>query len=165
VRVTRIALVASKASAELYGDGPLLVAAFEALGMKAEIVPWGNGPEWSRFDAVLIRGTFDYVFDRAGFLAWAAEVSSSTRLANSLAVLEWNTDKRYLREMEAAGVPTVPTVWVEDGEPVPRLDWGDFVVKPSVSAGSRLTARYRRGDDSGDHVTTFAGSTPPGRRP
>jgi hypothetical protein len=152
VSVTRIALVASQASAELYGDGPLLVAAFEALGMNAEILPWGKGPDWSRFDAVLIRGTFDYVFDRAGFLDWAAEVSSGTRLANSLEVLEWNTDKRYLRELDAAGVPTVSTVWVEPGEPTPRIDWDDFVVKPSVSAGSRLTARYRRSDDIEDHI-------------
>src|SRR6202011_1921319 len=50
------------------------------------------------------------------------------------------------RELEAAGVPVIPTRWVAptDGWEVP-LDV-DFVVKPSVSAGGRNTARYRRGD-------------------
>jgi hypothetical protein len=137
----RIALVASKASGELNGDGPLLVAAFDAIGMKAEVIPWGKGSDWAGFDAVLIRGPFDYVLDRAGFLDWAAEVSSCTRLANSLEVLEWNTEKRYLRDLEAAGIPTFPTVWVECGQAVPRPDWDDFVVKPSMSGGARLVSR------------------------
>ena len=151
-RVTRIALVASRSTGAIVGDGPLLLAAFDAIGMKAEIVPWGNGPEWARFDAVVIRNTWDYVFDRDAFLKWAAEVSTCTRLANSLEVLEWNTDKRYLRELEAQGIPIAPTIWVEPGEPMPRHSWDDFVVKPSVSAGGWLSARYERGDDPGDHM-------------
>ncbi len=150
--VLRIALVADKATADLYTDGPLLVAAFEAIGMKAEIVPWGAGPQWAGYDAVLIRGTWDYVFERTAFLDWAVGVSASTRLANSVQVLEWNTDKRYLRDLQAAGVATVPTIWVERGEDVPHLEWDDFVVKPSVSGGARLAARYRRGDDPEDHI-------------
>ena len=67
-------------------------------------------------------------------------------------MLRWNTDKRYLRELEAAGIPIVPTVWVEVGDPVPDVAWDDLVVKPSVSAGARLSARYERGDDIADHV-------------
>ena len=30
-------------------------------------------------------------------------------VVNSPAILRWNLDKRYLRDLEAAGVPTVPT--------------------------------------------------------
>jgi hypothetical protein len=115
-------------------------------------VPWGPGRDWSRFDAVLVRDTWDYIFDRNAFLEWAAEVAAVTRLANSVEVLRWNTDKRYLRDLEAAGVPTVPTVWVEPGDDVPAVVWDELVVKPSISAGARLSARYRRGDDIGEHL-------------
>lgn len=150
--MARIALVANRGTPDLREDGPILKASFEAIGMETEVVPWGSGPDWSSFDGVLIRTTWDYVYDRPGFLEWASEVSSTTRLANSLEVLEWNTDKRYLRDLEGAGVPIVPTIWVEAGEPAPQPAWDDFVVKPSVSAGARLSARYRRGDDIGEHL-------------
>ena len=147
-----IALATNRESADLHTDGPLLLAAFERQGIDAHVVPWGSGSDWSAFDAVLIRNTWDYVFQREAFLAWAEEVAQRTRLANSAEVLRWNTDKRYLRELEAAGIRTVPTVWVEAGDELPGVEWDDFVVKSSVSAGTRLSARYGWRDDVGDHV-------------
>lgn len=148
----RIALVADRQTAQLHSDGPALLAAFRAIGAEAEVVPWSDGPVWSSFDGVVVRTTWDYVLDRPAFLKWAAEVSAQTRLANSLEVLEWNTDKRYLVDLEAAGVPTVPTVWVEPGEAVPAIGWDTFVLKPSISAGARLSARHHSGDDIDEHV-------------
>jgi len=148
----RVALVTNKESADLHTDGPRLAAAFERLGVDTAVVPWGGGTDWARFDGVLIRNTWDYVFDRDGFLAWAEAVSATTPIANSVSVLRWNTDKRYLRDLSAAGIPVVPTVWAEPGHPLPRVEWKDFVVKPSVSAGARLSARYGHGDDITGHV-------------
>jgi hypothetical protein len=64
-------------------------------------------------------------------------------LRNSPDVLAWNTDKTYLRELAAAGVPVVPTTFLGPDDEV-RLPAGNggFVVEPSVSTGSRNTARY-----------------------
>jgi hypothetical protein len=99
------------------------------------IVPWGG--DCSQYEAVVIRGTWDYIEDRAGFLAWAASIPPG-RLANPYRVLEWNTDKRYLRSL---GVPTVPTTWSDEpGWSLPAD--GEFVVKPAVSAGARNSARH-----------------------
>lgn len=116
----------------------MLLAAFERIGIEAVVVPWG-GP-CDEFDAVIVRGTWDYIDARDEFLAWASSVPAG-RLANPAEVLRWNTDKRYLRELEAAGVPVVPTAWSD------RPGWsfpeGEFVVKPVVSAGGRNSARYR----------------------
>jgi hypothetical protein len=154
----RVALATSRDSVELYGDGPLIDGALRRLGISGEPVPWGPGTDWARYDGVLIRGTWDYIDDRSGFLQWAADVEGVTRLANSLDVLRWNTDKRYLQELEAAGVATVPTVWVEPGEDAGALEWDDFVVKPAVSAGARLSARYRAGADIDDHLRAIHAS-------
>jgi glutathione synthase/RimK-type ligase-like ATP-grasp enzyme len=150
--VTRVALVTDRRTGEMYADGPLLIRAFADLDIDATIVPWGSGPDWSSFDAVLVRHTWDYIFDRHRFLEWAAGVDAVTRIANSADVLRWNTDKRYLRDLEAAGVDTVPTVWIEPGQRVPSVEWRDFVVKPSVSAGARLSARYQGDADIAEHV-------------
>ncbi len=38
------------------------------------------------------------------------------------------------------------------GEPAPRPTWDPFVVKPSISAGARLSARYRPGRDIEGHI-------------
>ena len=148
----RVALTVAQHDGTLHDDGPPLLAAFGRLGIDIDVVPWGPGPDWDSYDGVLIRGTWDYVLDRGRFLAWAASVP---RLANPVDVLRWNTDKEYLRDFEAGGIPTVPTIWIAFGEAVPAIDWDDFVVKPSISAGARLSARYRRGDDIGAHVATI----------
>jgi hypothetical protein len=97
---------------------------------------------------VVVRSTWDYVPRREEFLAWARGVPS---LANSADVLTWNTDKRYLRELAAAGVPVVPTTWVEPGDRYTPPDV-EHVVKPAVSAGARDTARYAAGEDSSEHA-------------
>ncbi|MFC4907961.1 ATP-grasp domain-containing protein [Actinomadura gamaensis] len=120
-------------------EAALLRAALADLGVTAEPVVW-NDPAagWPSYDLTVIRSTWDYIDHRAEFLAWA---DSLPNVANPASVLRWNTDKRYLRDLAAAGVPTVPTLWDPDDLP----DWDEFVVKPAVSAGSRDTARWRRG--------------------
>jgi O-ureido-D-serine cyclo-ligase len=72
---------------------------------------------------------------------------------NPLATVRWNTDKHYLAELSRAGVPVVPSLFVEPDDNVenaldgflatyPEAD--DFVIKPCVGAGSRDAQRHRR---------------------
>ncbi len=127
------------------GDEPLLVAALAAEGLTASSADWADpAVDWAAARVVVVRSTWDYVRRRDEFLAWARRVESGTRLVNPAGVLTWNTDKRYLRELAAAGVPVVPTAWVERPEQVTAAleQPGDVVVKPVVSAGARDTARF-----------------------
>jgi glutathione synthase/RimK-type ligase-like ATP-grasp enzyme len=64
------------------------------------------------------------------------------RLVNPAPVLAWNTDKRYLDELAAAGLPTVPTTFLAPGDAFAAPDGAELVVKPTVSAGSRDTRRH-----------------------
>ena len=66
-------------------------------------------------------------------MAWARAVEA---LANPADVVEWNTDKRYLAELAAAGLPVVPTTWLAPGEAWAPPESGEYVIKPSVGAGS-----------------------------
>jgi hypothetical protein len=140
-------LLASCAQARgLDDDEPLLVAALADAGLTAEGADWADpGVDWAAADLVVVRSTWDYAPRRAEFLAWARRVEGDTALHNSAAVLEWNTDKRYLAELAAAGLPVVPTAWAAEAAELPaalgRWD-GDVVVKPVVSAGARDTARF-----------------------
>jgi glutathione synthase/RimK-type ligase-like ATP-grasp enzyme len=130
-------------------DEPLLVAALAARGVTARTADWADpAVDWSA-DLVLVRSTWDYARRRAEFLAWAERVEQVATLLNPAAVLTWNTDKTYLRDLAAAGVPVVPTGWVGPGDDAVAAvaAWpGDVVVKPAVSAGARDTARFAPAD-------------------
>jgi glutathione synthase/RimK-type ligase-like ATP-grasp enzyme len=130
-------------------DEPLLLAALAEAGMAATVADWADpAVDWAAADAVVVRSTWDYAPRRDEFLAWARKVEAATRLFNPAAVLAWNTDKRYLAELAAAGVPVVPTAWAqtEDELDAALAGWEDVVVKPTVSAGARDTARFRPGE-------------------
>jgi glutathione synthase/RimK-type ligase-like ATP-grasp enzyme len=112
--------------------------------VRADFVVWDDpAADWEAYDLVVVRSTWDYQLRRDEFLAWAGRLGP--RLVNPPAILAWNTDKRYLHEVAGAGLPVVPTALVEAGEPF-APPGGEYVVKPTVSAGSRDTARFSSGE-------------------
>lgn len=152
----RVCLATCAAWPELDADGPELVAALEAEGLAVDIRSWDDpAADWASYDLVVIRTTWDYWDRHEEYLAWTRSVP---RLANPADVVAWNTDKRYLGELD---VPTIPTTWVAPGEAFDAPD-SRFVVKPSVSAGARDTAAYEPGDPAAaEHVARIhaAGKT------
>lgn len=115
----------------------------ERLG--ATWVRWDDpAVDWAAFELVVVRSTWDYQRDLPGFLAWAASVPA---LVNPAPVLAWNTDKRYLAEVAAAGLPVVETTFLAPGDALPARLPEELVLKPTVSAGSRDTGRFRPADD------------------
>jgi glutathione synthase/RimK-type ligase-like ATP-grasp enzyme len=138
-------------------------------GIDLAVAVWDDpAVDWHRDDLAVVRSTWDYPRRRREFLAWAAAVP---RLANPCAALAWSSDKHYLSDLAAAGVPCVASHFVEvddsDGaglraafEAVAR-DEADIVVKPAVGAGSIDAARYPCGDPDGRaaaHVTALRAS-------
>jgi glutathione synthase/RimK-type ligase-like ATP-grasp enzyme len=123
-----------------FTDDELIVAALAERGVDASIVPWDDpGADWSGFEAVVIRSTWDYARRRDEFVAWCESIGD--RLHNRAAVVRWNSDKRYLADLAAGGIPVVPTAFVEPGDPPPKLE-GEMVVKPNISAGGRDSGRF-----------------------
>jgi len=134
-------------------DGDPLVAALAARGVSARWQVWTDpGASWED-DLVVVRSTWDYTRDRDAFLSWANAVP---RLENPAEVIAWNSDKSYLRDLADAQVPVVPTTFLPPGELAP-LPVGEFVVKPSVGAGSMGVGRFAAdaGDAARAHVTSL----------
>jgi glutathione synthase/RimK-type ligase-like ATP-grasp enzyme len=141
----RVALVTCAELPDLDTDDQLAVEPLRALGVAVETPVWDDpAVDWGRFDLAVLRNPWDYPRRREQFLAWTRSVP---RLLNPPAVVQWNTDKVYLRELAAAGLPVVPTTWLQPGDHATNLpDDGEYVVKPSVSAGSADTGRYDLAD-------------------
>ncbi|MEU0737947.1 hypothetical protein [Streptomyces sp. NPDC006134] len=141
----RIALVTCRPQPEVAADRdlPVLVRALREAGADASAVEWDDpSVDWASFDLAVIRSTWDYSWRAAEFTAWAEACGKATRLANPAEVVRWNTDKRYLGDLAAAGVPVVPTRYLAPGEAVSLPDGHEYVVKPTSGAGARFAARY-----------------------
>jgi O-ureido-D-serine cyclo-ligase len=121
-----------------------LLTALKAEGVAAEVCNWDDeSVDWRRFDAAVIRSTWDYTERFQEFLGWIGRCASATRLVNSEALIRWNADKRYLDDLDASGIAVVPTRFFEGSTPIDFTAEGEIVVKPSVSAGSKDTLRFR----------------------
>ena len=105
--------------------------------------------DWDRFDLVVLRSPWDYVERRDAFVAWCESLGE--RVHNPPEVVRWNTDKRYLAELDAAGLPVVPTTFLDPGAPIVLPD-GPCVVKPAISAGSRDTASHTNPREAAEHA-------------
>lgn len=146
----RIALATAAEAEALDDDLPPLLAAFAG---DAVTTRWDDAAiDWSEFDLVLLRSTWDYVPRLLEFMAWCERVSASTRLLNPVSLVRWNTDKHYLHDLAAQGLATVPSHFLEPGTHaatdlatiLAQLPSDEFVVKPAVGAGSKDAQRYRR---------------------
>ncbi|GAA4962611.1 ATP-grasp domain-containing protein [Actinoplanes utahensis] len=145
-RDARIALVTSADLPDLWDDDHPLRDALRERGVTVEAVRWDDpAADWSGYDLAVIRSPWDYVARREEFVAWARTVP---RLANPAAIVAWNTDKRYLRDLAAAGIPIIPTEFIGPGESWTPPSQGEWVVKPTISAGSQDTSRYRLPGDA-----------------
>ncbi|MET0484523.1 MAG: hypothetical protein ABW216_02410, partial [Candidatus Rokuibacteriota bacterium] len=122
----------------------MVQAALERQGVAVEARPW-NGAEqdFVDFDAVVLRSNWDYHHTLEAFAAWLDQLDAGgVSVWNPTALVRWNLSKRYLLELAAAGVPTVPTVVLE-GDAASQLppvlaqrQWSTAVVKPIVSASA-----------------------------
>lgn len=141
----KIALATCVKLPESDPDQELLVERLRAGGAKVRMLAW-DGPEAPAADElVVVRSTWNYFDDVEAFLAWVERVP---RLLNPAAVVRGNVRKTYLRELEARGVPIVPTVWetADVEQTMGDRGWDRIVIKPVVSAGSFATRRFTHDD-------------------
>lgn len=130
-----------------------LQVALATRGLASRRVSWSRADApWSSFAAAVLRTTWDY-FERIGeFMAWLDRVEGQTQLYNPAALVRWNVDKHYLRDLEARGVHTVPTVFVERGDDLTlaallrERGLAEAVIKPAVSGAARHTYRVHPGN-------------------
>ena len=126
--------------------------ALEAAGMTVEPRAWNGGGDFAGFDLILPLVAWGYHKAQGAWHAWL-DYAEQARwpVANPVPLLRWNSDKAYLAELCAAGVPTVPSMTIE------QLDEGaldqaraafgdDLVIKPLVSASAYGTHRLGAAD-------------------
>lgn len=132
-------------------DTPVLLAALHDNGLDATLCVWDDpAVDWDSFDLTVIRSTWDYTSRHLEFLEWAKSVP---RLYNPYEVVRYSVDKHYLGDLATRGHRVVTSFFADVGTEA-RFPEGDFVVKPSVGAGSMEAARYSsyQSEDAAHHV-------------
>ncbi len=146
----RIAIITCTVLPEPDPDQGPLMAALRGAGLHADLLPWDDpSADPAGYDLCVLRSCWDYYKHPGGFLKFIDRAASSSRLVNPAGVVRWNHHKGYLRELSSAGVSVIPTEWFSRGEEaelgiiMSNRKWEDVVVKPSVSASSYRTRRFR----------------------
>lgn len=132
-------------------DDDLAIEPLQKLGWEVSTISWRDKTvDWSDFQSVIIRTTWDYQKFPNEFLQTLKEISSKTQLENLLEIVEWNLSKIYLRELEEKGIKIVPTVW---GEKTPTetdfnswlgyFQTDEIIIKPIISATAQDTYRLK----------------------
>ena len=156
--MTRIALATYSKLPTLNDDDRLLVPALAALDVTAVPAVWdARAVCWDEFQGVLIRSCWDYHLRPGEFLDWIDQLErAGVAVWNPGNLLRWNHHKRYLRDLAARDVATVPTRWLPRGEAADLLalladaGWREAVVKPAVSASAFGTWRTSTGTATGE---------------
>lgn len=134
--------------ANILNDDRLLQDALRERGFEATRVDWADASiDWTTFHVAVFRTTWDYFEQQGRFRNWLTQVATQTRLCNPAALVTWNMDKHYLADLQAAGLPIVPTLFVERGDArslakcLAIAGWDEAVIKPCISGAARHTYR------------------------
>ncbi|KUG07931.1 ATP-grasp domain-containing protein [Solirubrum puertoriconensis] len=139
--------LAQYAATNVAAEDQQLADYLRARGVQVSYVSWTDASvRWEAFDVAVLKSPWDY-FDRpTEFHSWLNELDArGVRLLNPTNIVRHNADKLYLRAMEQAGVPIVPTHWLPRGSRVEpaallaELGTERLVLKPSVSGGAKDT--------------------------
>ena len=125
-------------------DDHLFVEALEKQGAQVDSVLWDSNPDWTQYDFVLIRTTWDYMSRLDEFLGVLEKIEKESKLLNPLETVKWNINKKYLLELQEKGFPVIPTKLYDkiNTSNIESLfsesDKGEgIIIKPTVGASSK----------------------------
>lgn len=138
---------------ELLESDQKLIPLFAKENISAKAVVWNNeSVDWTQFDCLIFRNTWDYYQKEIVFNQWLKKIESSgIKTLNPISVIQKNKHKFYLKELEKIGILILPTIFLKknsnpDLQTLIPENWQKIVLKPAFSAGSYLTKLIDRNE-------------------
>ncbi|RZV20019.1 hypothetical protein EOJ41_09955 [Vibrio alginolyticus] len=148
----KVALISDSDSLSVDYDMPLITDAFKNTDVQADVVFWDeSNPDWSMYDAVVLRSPWTYIDKIQPFIEFCQNIEKNSVLLNPVSVIEWNSNKKYLKQLEAQGIPIVPTEIIYSAneihhalDRIQKCDWDvkEIVIKPTIGAYSFGVVRF-----------------------
>ena len=123
------------------------------LGDRATFIDWTKAEDFDGFDLVTPLLAWGYPRDCPRWFGLLDRLEAeNVRVGNPVSILRWNSDKAYLAELDAVGIPSVPTISCAELDRIAleearkTFNVETLVVKPPISGGADGTFRLKRGD-------------------
>lgn len=149
----KIALLTCERLPDLMPDDQLLIPELAKHNITAQAVVWDDATiSWTDFDYLIFRNTWDYFEKENKFNTWLHTIKKlGIKTLNSLAIIQQNKHKFYLRDLEKQGIPIIPTIFLEKTEQLQLSEilpnhWKKAVIKPAFSGGSYQTEVFNSSD-------------------
>ncbi|WP_224995607.1 RimK family alpha-L-glutamate ligase [Cesiribacter sp. SM1] len=133
-------------------ENTLLLKYLQQKGLDIHKVIWSDpAVDWQQYDLAVLKAPWDYFDKFPQFKQWLHKLEQlQVKLLNPVPVVRWNSDKHYLHDIEEAGLPIIPSVFIEKGEE-PNLaayfetfNTDTLIIKPAVSGGAKNTILLTR---------------------
>lgn len=138
---------------ELLESDQKLIPLFAKENISAKAVVWNDeSVDWTQFDYLIFRNTWDYYQKEIAFTSWLDKIESlEIKTFNPISVIQKNKHKFYLNELKKDGISILPTIFLEKNSASDLQDlipenWKKIVIKPAFSAGSYLTKLIDRNE-------------------
>ncbi|WP_143960599.1 ATP-grasp domain-containing protein [Litoribacter populi] len=124
----------------------------EGFDFKFEV--WSDrAVDWSQYTHLVVKSPWDY-FDRyVEFTTWCQTIiESGIPVFNNLKTILWNSDKKYLQEIQEKGHKIIPTHFLQKNQPIYLEDvfvefsTDDLIFKPTISGGAKNTIKLHKGE-------------------
>jgi glutathione synthase/RimK-type ligase-like ATP-grasp enzyme len=140
----KIALVTYEKLPDLSESDKILIPEFKKYNIEATAEVWDNPTvKWEKYDAIIIRNTWDYYVKFPEFVKWLDKLDAlNIKVLNDLKIIRKNYHKFYLKELMEVGYNVIPTFFLDSKTEIKTSDLNNFnkmVLKPAVSAGSFQT--------------------------
>lgn len=133
-------------------ENDLLLHYLQDKGLDIHREVWNDAAvDWAAYDVAVLKASWDY-FDRFGqFKEWLTKLEAiQLRVLNPVSTVRWNSDKHYLQDVEQAGLPIIPSIFIEKGKQpqlesyFSELNSDTLIIKPAVSGGAKNTLLLTR---------------------
>jgi glutathione synthase/RimK-type ligase-like ATP-grasp enzyme len=129
-----------------------LSKACAAEGISLEACIWDQPFDASVYDGFMVGTVWDYPPKLQLFLETLDRLNEIAPVYNSPALVRWNIEKTYLKALDEAGAPSIPTLWADkaDADAIAagfdRFGGDKIVVKPLVGGGAWRQALVKKGE-------------------
>jgi glutathione synthase/RimK-type ligase-like ATP-grasp enzyme len=139
-----VALVTYSDSPTLTSSDALLVEPLKNEGIEAVAAPWDDPTiNWSHFDGIILRSAWNYHTTHKAFIKWLSHLRSlHTTVLNPIDWMIWNSDKKYLKDLETKGTNVIPSILLKPNKRIPLeqiardKQWTRLVIKPTIGASA-----------------------------
>ncbi|WP_293787720.1 hypothetical protein [uncultured Pedobacter sp.] len=123
-------------------------------GLNVDLVIWNNPHiNWEDYPLAILKSPWDYFDLIQDFYTWLKRLETKkVKLLNPIEVVRWNSDKRYLKEIEADGLKIIPSVFINKQDRVTlkhyfeKFNTNRLIVKPCISGGAKNTFKITIND-------------------